>query len=52
LEKRVDPLEPRGFLALTDKELRQIGFSRQKTRYGRELANTILDGSLDLQSLG
>jgi 3-methyladenine DNA glycosylase/8-oxoguanine DNA glycosylase len=33
-------------------ELNQIGFSRQKTRYGRELANAILDGSLDLSSLG
>jgi DNA-3-methyladenine glycosylase II len=52
LEKAVDPLEPTSFLGLTDKELRQIGFSRQKTRYGRELANAILDGSLDLPGLG
>jgi DNA-3-methyladenine glycosylase II len=52
LEAAVDPLEPSGFLELTDKELKQIGFSRQKTRYGRELANSILDGSLDLPGLG
>ncbi|OQY30958.1 MAG: hypothetical protein B6243_09315, partial [Anaerolineaceae bacterium 4572_5.2] len=48
LEKAVDPLEPKNFLLLTDEALKQIGFSRQKTRYGRELANAIIDGSLDL----
>ena len=52
LEVAVEPLEPSGFLALTHRELRQIGFSRQKTRYGRALANAILDGSLDLPGLG
>jgi DNA-3-methyladenine glycosylase II len=51
LEEAVDPLEPKNFLGLTDEELRQIGFSRQKTRYGRELANAIIDGSLDLSGL-
>ena len=52
LEEAVNPLDPKNFLGLTDEELNQIGFSRQKTRYGRELANAILDGSLDLSSLG
>ncbi|HEY83487.1 MAG TPA: DNA-3-methyladenine glycosylase 2 family protein [Chloroflexi bacterium] len=51
LEKAVDPLEPKNFLMLTDEALKQIGFSRQKTRYGRELANAIIDGSLDLSGL-
>jgi DNA-3-methyladenine glycosylase II len=51
LKVAVDPLEPKSFLGLTDKELKPIGFSRQKTRYGRELANAILDGSLDLPGL-
>lgn len=51
LEKTVDPLEPKNFLMLTDEALKQIGFSRQKTRYGRELANAIIDGSLDLSGL-
>jgi DNA-3-methyladenine glycosylase II len=51
LEEAVDPLEPKNFLRLTDEELKQIGFSRQKTRYGRELANAIIDGSLDLSGL-
>ena len=45
------PLTPATFLALGDAELKQIGFSRQKTRYGRELANAILEGSLDLPGL-
>ena len=52
LEEAVNPLEPKTFLRLTDEELKQIGFSRQKTRYGRELANAIIDGSLDLSGLG
>ena len=30
----------------------RIGFSRQKTRYGRELAKAIIDESLDLSGLG
>ncbi len=52
LEEAVNPLTPKNFLGLTDKELKQIGFSRQKTKYGRELANALLDGSLDLSGLG
>ena len=51
LEEAVDLVAPKDFLALTDKELKQIGFSRQKTNYGRELACAILDGSLDLSGL-
>ena len=46
----VDNLEPANFLTLDDEQLKKIGFSRQKTRYGRILAQTILDG-LDLRSL-
>jgi len=52
LEGAVKPLTPKNFLRLTDEELKRIGFSRQKTRYGRELANAIIDGSLDLSGLG
>jgi DNA-3-methyladenine glycosylase II len=51
LEEAVHLLTPENFLNLTDEELKQVGFSRQKTRYGRELANAILDESLDLSSL-
>ncbi|MEM7065485.1 MAG: DNA-3-methyladenine glycosylase 2 family protein [Cyanobacteria bacterium P01_B01_bin.77] len=45
------PLTPKGFLLLTDIELKQVGFSRQKTSYGRALAHAILDGRLNLNTL-
>ena len=38
LEEAVYPLTPENLLTLTDDELKQIGFSRQKTRYARESA--------------
>jgi DNA-3-methyladenine glycosylase II len=41
-------LVPERFLALRDEKLKAIGFSRQKTAYGRALADAILDGRLDL----
>lgn len=45
------PLTPDTFLALDDETLRAVGFSRQKSRYGRELAQAVLSGRLDLTSL-
>lgn len=51
LREAVNPLTPQGFLALSDEALKQIGFSRQKSLYGRELAVAILSGSLDLDGL-
>jgi DNA-3-methyladenine glycosylase II len=51
LEESLNPLTPKNFLELTDEELKHIGFSRQKTRYGRALANAVLDGNLDLPGL-
>lgn len=51
LEKRIGPITPEGFLALDDKTLLQIGFSRQKRRYGRLLAGAIVGNSLDLSAL-
>lgn len=47
----ISPLEPELFLTLDDAKLKAIGFSGQKGRYCRELAQTILDGSLDLDRL-
>jgi len=44
-------LVPERFLALNDADLKRIGFSRQKTAYGRILAQAILDGRLDLARL-
>lgn len=46
-----DPLTPAALLELDDRELLEIGFSRQKTRYGRELARAVADGRLDLAAL-
>jgi DNA-3-methyladenine glycosylase II len=44
-------LTPASFMALDDTTLRAVGFSRQKARYGRVLAEALLDGSLDLDQL-
>ena len=51
LREAADPLTPAAFLGLDDERLKAIGFSRQKTRYGRALAAAVADGSLDLASL-
>jgi DNA-3-methyladenine glycosylase II len=48
----VSPLTPDRFLKLGDAELKTIGFSRQKTSYGRNLALTIIEGRLDINGLG
>jgi DNA-3-methyladenine glycosylase II len=45
------PLTPERFLALDDHALRAIGFSRQKTEYGRQLALALREGRLDLAQL-
>lgn len=47
----VGDLTPETFLHLDDTTLKEIGFSRQKTRYGRILAQALLDGTLDLPAL-
>ncbi|MCL1597804.1 MAG: DNA-3-methyladenine glycosylase 2 family protein [Actinomycetia bacterium] len=49
LESRIGAPLPEPFLELTDEELLSVGFSRQKTRYTREIAVRMLDGSLDLE---
>lgn len=43
--------EPAAFLRLSDDDLRGVGFSRQKTRYGRALADAVDDGTLQLERL-
>jgi len=52
LEAACDPLTPAGFRALDDETLRAIGFSRQKTAYGRGLAEALGAGALDLDRVG
>jgi DNA-3-methyladenine glycosylase II len=51
LHAAADPLTPERFLEFDDAELKAIGFSRQKTRYGRELSRAVLSGALDLEML-
>ncbi len=51
LQKAAGPLSPRRFLAFDDRQLKPIGFSRQKSRYCRELAAAIIRGGLDLEKL-
>ena len=48
----IAPPRPAKFLTLDDELLRSIGFSRQKSRYGRELAAALVEKRLDLDSLG
>lgn len=51
LRAAVSPLTPGRFLDLDDAALKTIGFSRQKTDYGRILARAIIEGQLDLIAL-
>lgn len=52
LGKLVNPLTPENFLSLEDTQLRETGFSRQKTGYGKALASAIANEELDLDQLG
>lgn len=52
LEAAIPGVAPSDLLELADAELRSIGFSRQKTRYVRELSTRALDGRLALDRLG
>lgn len=51
LEERVAPLTAEGFLRLDEDDLKAIGFSRSKMRYGRLLAEEIVSGRLDVDGL-
>jgi DNA-3-methyladenine glycosylase II len=42
---------PDAFLALSDEQLKSVGFSRAKMVYGRDLAAAIRDGQLDVGAL-
>lgn len=46
-----NPLTPEHFLMLDDDQLRTIGFSRQKTRYCRLLAQAVVEGKIDFHTL-
>jgi DNA-3-methyladenine glycosylase II len=51
LQSVLGEVTPAAFLTLDDAQLKAIGFSRQKTRYGRELTNAVIAGALDLDAL-
>ncbi len=51
LEARVESLTAEGFLALEEADLKAVGFSRPKMRYGRILAEEIASGRLDIDGL-
>lgn len=51
LKERVGNITPENVLALSDEEFKSVYFSRQKTNYARNLANAILEKSLDLENL-
>ena len=51
LKERIGEVTPRKILWLTDEELRACYFSRQKTVYARCLANAVVDGELNIESL-
>ena len=52
VDARVGGVTPRRLLSLSDDELREDGFSRQKTRYARALAEALQGGTLDLDAVG
>ena len=51
LEKTVQPFTPDEFLKMTEVEMRQLGFSRQKSHYTRLLAEAINARQFDLDAL-
>ena len=51
LEARVVPLTAEEFLRASEEDLRAVGLSRPKMRYGRILAEEIAGGSLDIDGL-
>ena len=51
LEAAVPSMEPADFLAMTDEQLRAVGLSNAKMKYGRSLATDIVAGRIDFAAL-
>jgi DNA-3-methyladenine glycosylase II len=51
LEAAVPSMDPAEFLAMTDEQLRAVGLSGAKMKYGRSLASDIVDGKIDFDAL-
>ena len=52
LDEAIDVVSPAGFLTLSDEQLREIGFSRQKAGYARGLADGLVESSIALDGFG
>lgn len=50
LNSKIGDLTPQTFLSLNDTELKDIGFSRQKTAYSRHLAEKVISNEIELDS--
>jgi len=48
---RLKTINPQNFLNLSDQQLKDTGFSRQKVKYGRILAGELMQGHLNLYDL-
>ena len=51
LKQRIEPITPQNLLQLSDEELRQCYFSRQKIIYARGLASALINEEISLQQL-
>jgi DNA-3-methyladenine glycosylase II len=51
LQAAIVQINPENFLPLSDTQLKEIGFSRQKTAYTRNIAELIVSGQLNLDEL-
>ena len=51
LEALLPSMEPAAFLALGDEQLRAVGLSGAKVKYGRSLASDIVAGRIDFEAL-
>ena len=51
LEAAVPSMEPAEFLTLTDEQLRAVGLSNSKIKYGRSLASDVVEGRIDFAAL-
>ncbi len=51
LEEKIVEINPENILALTDKELKDCYFSRQKAAYAKDLSSEVLAKRLDIETL-
>ncbi|MEZ5175869.1 MAG: DNA-3-methyladenine glycosylase 2 family protein [Acidimicrobiia bacterium] len=51
LERRVGKVTPGAVVSLSDEQLRADGFSRQKARYVKGVAQLLIEGALDLKAV-